>query len=262
MSGLRAITVCVDYQDLLAVTLAYNRGHFSEFHIVTDGKCFDQVDAIARPLDCCVHMTQLFYERGAAFNKWAALEWGIDQIGREGWLCLMDADVLWPKMAKVRPYDGDILQKGYLCTPLRRMAPWPYRNDYGSLKATALNVSDGGSLFPVEEDWKQFPVHRNVREWAGYSQIFHASDPVLGPPPWHEIDWKHAGGADSIFQRKWPAERKVRPPWECLHLGEAGKNWFGRGADPRLTEEIWRKRREARLRGASEAEQFRPEKLS
>jgi hypothetical protein len=86
----------------------------------------------------------------------------------------------------------------------------------------------GGCLIPGEEDWPQFPLHPQQVEWAGYSQIFHASDPVLGSPPWHETNWRHCGGADSFFQAKWSSANKVRPPFEVLHLGPAGVNWCGR----------------------------------
>ena len=84
---------------------------------------------------------------------------------------------------------------------------------------------------PDESDWNQYEIHRNVNEFAGYSQIFHASDPVLGNAPWHETNWKHAGGADSFFQRKWKKENKIRPDFEVLHLGHAGRNWCGRTTD-------------------------------
>jgi hypothetical protein len=208
-----ALVVSVDYGDLLAVTLPYNQHHFDRVLVVTsphdvetqriaEGRCF---------------VTNSFYANGAVFNKWLALEEGLDCMGRCGWICLLDADVLWPKDARLPE-----LEIGKLYAPLRRMLmqpPIPFR-------------------VPPERTWKSFPVHRNVNEWAGYSQVFHSADPVLGSPPWHECDWKHAGGADSFFQAKWWPENKVRFSWDCLHIGEAGANWFGRatrtlhGEDP------------------------------
>lgn len=232
MNGLRAITVCVDYTDLLALTLPYNRHHFSEMMVVTSWRdtktrqfCLDNGIAL--------HETDLFYMNGAKFNKWAALEEGLDQFGRTGWFCLLDADVLWPKTISFPS-----LQSGKLYTPRRRMYP-----------SVPLTV-------PPESEWGKYPIHRNEGEFAGYSQIFHTSDPALGPGPWHETDWKHGGGADSFFQQRWKHENKVRPPFEVLHLGEPGVNWMGRVtayADGSLPEgaitgrremnEMWTKRR-------------------
>jgi hypothetical protein len=68
----------------------------------------------------------------------------------------------------------------------------------------------------------------NNEEFAGYFQLFHASDPVLQRTPWHETDWTWAGGADSFFHQKWSESNKVRPPFEVLHLGPPFINWCGR----------------------------------
>lgn len=226
MNGLRAIMVSVDYSDLLSLTLPYNRHHFADVMVVTAPE--DETTLrVAADNRCRTHVTRAFYEDGAFFNKFRALEEGLDAYGREGWLCVMDSDVLWPKGVEVKPGDGEglilslgadvlRLERGYLATPLRRM-----REDVTGLTAETL---------PPESEWVRYPVHRNVAEWAGYSQVFHASDPYLPRPPWHDVTWRHAGGADSFFQMMWPAQRKVRPSWEVLHLGPAGTNWMGRAS--------------------------------
>lgn len=214
---MRAILVCVDYADLLAVTVPYNRHHFEEVLVVTAQRD-DATRELCRALDVRCLVTNSFYSDGAVFNKWRALEEGLDHYGRRGWLCVMDADVLWPRGAG--PLLRPLLRPGRLYTPLRRMAPWPL---------VELNGRPTGCL-PPEETWPSYPLHRNVAEWAGYTQVFHADDPHLGPAPWHETNWRHAGGADSMFQLKWPRGHKVRPPFEVLHLGPAGTNWCGRAS--------------------------------
>lgn len=209
MGPLRAIMVCVNYADYLALTLPYNRHHFSEVMVVTMLED-DTTQRLALHNRAAVHTTDAFYQDGADFNKWKALEEGLDSFGRHGWLCIMDADVFWP-----RELPAFNLEPGLLYSPLRRM-------HQGKPNIPPV---------PPENVWQQYPVHRNVGEWAGYSQIFHADDPVLGPPPWHQINWKHAGGADSFFQQKWPRKSKVRPPFEVLHVGPSGTNWCGRSSD-------------------------------
>lgn len=202
---MRAITVAVDYTDLLAVTLMYNRHHFEEVWIVTDGGSAPSVIELAdKYSNVRVVVTDLFYQNGAVFNKWAALEYGLDMMGRHGWICVHDADVLWP--VNLPQWRLDV---GCLYTPLRRM------------------FTDLRLPVPPEAEWAKWPLHPQQVEWAGYTQVFHADDPVLQARPWYE-GWKHAGGADSFFQRRWPANRKLRPPFEVLHLGESGKNWCGR----------------------------------
>jgi hypothetical protein len=207
---LRALLVSVDYSDLLSKTLPYNRHHFKEVMVVTSLRDLASA-AIAEQNDAEVYCTNLFYKDGAKFNKWRALEKALDYFGRHGILCIMDADVLWPKVIMGGHED---FKHGQLYSPLRHMAPWP--------------LDESGIQIPSEISWGRFPIHRNINEWAGYTQIFHASDPALGQPPWHDVTWSHAGGADSFFQRKWSKENKVRTLWNVLHLGEPGINWQGR----------------------------------
>lgn len=261
---MNAILISVDFADILSITLPYNRHHFDQVMVVTTR---DDIDTqyVAQKNQCHIWMTDAFYEGGATFNKWLALEQGLDMLGRKGWICVMDADVLWPKEIEKHETDHghlslcegrSMLKIGDLCTPFRRMwEDWPASPPFNMF----WNQVYGSGLppLPVESNWTSFPLHRQQQEFAGYSQIFHANDPHLGPAPWHEIDWKHAGGADSFFQMKWPEACKIRPPFEVLHLGPAGQNWFGRStprADGTLLEgsterremsgrKIWEQRR-------------------
>ncbi len=236
---MKGITVCVDYSDLLEVTLPRNQHHFKQIAIVTaphDEKTKELVRKLSRelPVEITLIITDSFYDDGADFNKWKALEEGLDFIGRKGLLCIFDADVIWPKKL---PHSF-LPSIGNLYSPVRRM------------------YTDFKSEVPPEEYWMNFPLHRNLAEFAGYTQIFFGEDPVLGTAPWHEINWRHAGGADSFFQQKWKQKNKIRPDFEVLHLGEAGKNWFGRSTpyldgskEPEAEErerkyfKVWRERR-------------------
>jgi hypothetical protein len=212
MADINAILVCVDFADLLAITLPYNRHHFERVLVVTSFADTKTVEvAVAARAD--VWQTNLFYADGAVFNKWAALETGLDVLGRRGWLCVMDADVLWPQEASAIMELAPLVP-GSLYSPFRRM----------------LDPLPVPLVIPDQAAWNRLPRHPQVREFAGYTQLFHADDPVLGPPPWHQTDWRHAGGADSFFQEKWPLSRKVRLPFEVLHLGPAGINWCGRAS--------------------------------
>ena len=206
---MNAILVCVEYSDLLAITLPYNRHHFEKVLVVTSMNDTETI-RVSRENDATVFTTDLFYANGALFNKWLALEAGLDYLGRKGLLCIMDADVLWPKdLGKFNP------KSGHLYSPKRRMAEC-----FSS---------------PPEEDWPKHPYHwvhkKYPREFSGYSLIFHAHDKFLPDPPWHEINWTHAGGADTFFSRLWPHSRRIRTQWECLHIGPDERNWCGRSSE-------------------------------
>ena len=270
---MRAILVSVDYSDLLAITLPYNKSHFDDICVVTSHMDRETLH-VALENKCQVYMTNAFWKSGATFNKWLALEEGLDWFGRHGWMCLMDADVLWPKEIDwhfLDDKDTDLYRPKSHClyTPMRRMwESWPSTANWKNyfVQEVAMGALTNGGVIP-EHFWKYFPLHPQQQEFAGYSQIFHASDPHLGPAPWHEIDWKHAGGADSFFQQKWPESCKVRPPFEVLHLGPAGQNWCGRAtplADGTVPEGAEEKRQQLRsfLRGRTTGpERFSGEKI-
>lgn len=205
---MKAITVSVDYGDLLGITLPRNSHHFEKILVVTTPDDRETQRVCSQVPNCEVYTTDAFYRGdGAIFRKWLALEEGLDRLGRTGWIWVLDADILLPRIVSQE------FEIGCLYSPYRRMLadPRQYRDSL---------------------DWSNLPRARD-REWAGYSQIFHCDDPHLGSPPWYETNWRHAGGADSFFQMKWPGKRKLRPRFEVLHLGVHGRNWCGR-TTPRL----------------------------
>jgi hypothetical protein len=205
---MRALITCVSFDDILALTLPTVLRHVEEAWVVThpDDAATQHV---AKACGAEVFCTDAFYRGGCEFRKYLAIEEALDAMKREGWLAIMDCDIVLP-----RHIDWPALEVGTLYGPLRRMAPLT-------------------AAVPPEEHWAAYPLHGNRAEWPGYFQLLHADDPHLGPPPWHQTDWRHAGGGDSFFQGRWPAARKVRLSFEVLHLGTAGTNWCGR-ATPRL----------------------------
>lgn len=208
---IRGLTVCVGYDDFLRLTLPKAIRHVHKMLVITSpADTRTQELAKQYPDNVLLHVTDAFYRNDAPFNKGAAMEEGFDVIGREGWMLIMDADIVLPDRLPHTP-----LQIGKLYTPRRRILS---------------NVSGLTSLPDVPMD--HYPL-RNEDGHFGYFQLFHASDPVLRTKPWYATDWRHAGGADSVFQRRWKLGNKIRPRFEVLHLGDPDMNWFGR-ATPRI----------------------------
>lgn len=207
---MRAITVCVNYDDFLARTLPTWLRHFDEILVVTAPGDEGTAKVAAQYGRVVTHATEAFYREGVSFNKGAALEEGFGILGRRGWIAILDADVALPPDANL---DG--LQIGCLYSPYRRMAP---------------------ADFDVESPlWHMLPRGEETLngEYAGYCQIFHALDPAVAIPPWYKSGWPTCGGCDSDFWQRWPEHLRRRPAWDVLHLGEARKNWGGR-ITPRL----------------------------
>lgn len=228
---MKAILVCVNYGDVLARTLPRNRHHFKEVMIVTTPED-NKTHFLAKQNDCKIFATHSFYDDGAYFNKWKGLEEGLDIFGREGFLCIMDADIVWPKEINHPRYIV-----GNLYTPVRHL----------------MACKGGVCPIPSEEKWERFHLSRET-DFAGYTQIFHVEDLHLPKPPWHELNWKHAGGADTMFQNLWPEENKIRPGWQVLHVGPTGTNWAGVGNEKVLKNLI-------RKRGSNPDDRFYEERI-
>lgn len=200
-----AITVCVEYDDILSFCLLQNAPQFNKWLIVTSphDKHTPQLAKAAPNVE--VFATDAFYRDGAAFNKGLAMEEGLDRLGREGWLLILDADIVLP-----RAVPWSMARIGNLYSPPRRILADP-------------------RAWRADLDWYKLPRHHYMKEFAGYFQLFHANDPVLKDKrPWYGTSWKHAGGCDAVFQSLWSTDRKIRPDFEVLHLGEADQNWCGR----------------------------------
>ena len=211
---IKGLTICVEFDDLLRLTLPCNALHFDELVVVTspdDRATLQAVDEVCRERGfdhVDVYQTNAFTKRGAAFNKGMCLEHGLDVVGRSGWLLVWDVDVVMPDAM-----DLSHIEPGKLYCPRRRMCRNP-------------------AEYTGRADWTRWPILPET-EHAGYFQLFHADDPVLARRPWFSLDWRHAGGYDTEFQARWPKRLKLRPPFEVLHLGEAYLNWHGR-VQPRV----------------------------
>lgn len=206
---MKSIVVCVEFDDFLAVTLPRNARHFGRTLVVTSLRDDETVEVASR-CGCEVHRTDAFYSRGAPFNKGAAMEEGFEVLGRDGWICVWDADIVMPDDITIPNAD-----RSCLYTPARRLLEDP-------------------TTFRDGLDWRKLHCPTFPNEFAGYTQVFHASSVS---PPWYSVDWPHAGGCDSDFELRFPEDKKRRPPFEVLHLGpegipelgtRMGRNWCGR----------------------------------
>ena len=200
---MNAVVTRVNYADFLKWTLPANRKHFDRIVVVTTPEDLETAAACDGIAD--VVTTDQFTANASKFAKYAGVEIGLDAIGRDGWIAIMDADVILPSDIGVVPFEI-----GNLYSPFRRMC-----HEFPP---------------PPEGRWAEFPRDRIPPPWhfLGYCQIFHANDPVLGTPPWHGGWHKTAARGDMVFMERWPRERRVRTGWDVLHLGDARSNWSGR----------------------------------
>lgn len=203
--GIKAITVCVGYDDFLRLTIPRIVKHVDKLVVVTSAADTRTQELVAQYEKAECFITDAFYRQGASFNKGWAMEEGFDVLGRDGWILVLDADIVLPET--LPPWD---IQPGKMYTPPRRI----------------MSNVDGLRETPVV-DMTTLPLRHEFGNF-GYFQLFHASDPAVTFLPWYETTWVHAGGADSVFEKRWTKQNKLRLPFEVIHLGDPDQNWFGR----------------------------------
>lgn len=204
---IESLTICVEYDDFLAITLPRNKKHFDETLVITSPE-----DAATQKLAASQHckclVTDAFYRKGAMFNKGLAIEEGFNRLERREWICVWDADIVMPQNIEISNKQTDCLY-----VPARRLLedPSSYRDNL---------------------DWNLLPSPTLPHEFSGYFQLFHGSIDI--PRPWYSTDWIHAGGCDSDFSHKFLINERKRAPFDVLHLGpegdqiRIGMNWMGR----------------------------------
>ncbi len=204
---MKAVTVCVQYDDLLAISLPANIKHFEKTLVVSspdDTATHELVNSIP---GAELFITDAFYRNGARFNKGLGLEEGFDELGRSGWILIWDADIVLPDNLRI---DESKLDPECL---------------YGCHRRIMKDPSE--ALADPPRSWDSYPRHEEF-ELAGYFHLFNAAASSIAKRPWYGVDWMHAGGCDSVFQEKFPKDKKFRLNFDSLHLGEVDVNWLGR----------------------------------
>jgi hypothetical protein len=218
--NIHALTVAVKYADFLALGIERWQRHLSSWTIVTDTQDEETVE-LARRYGLTIHRTDVFYAKGAAFNKGAALEEArIHAVPWEDWFLLIDADVVPEKDWRAR---------------IESIDPQPGRL-HGCWRLDANT--------PFQIDDPRVPRISDDRIGYGYFQLFHTSDPVARRRPLLDTHWTHAGNYDSTLLLSWKTP-PVEVPLKLWHVGGVSHNWFGRGE----REQFLAMERERRRRG-------------
>lgn len=191
------LLVCIDngcYADHLEKSLPVWMKHAASVTVVTDLKD-ERTPIVAHKYGALLHRTNIFYEDGRLFGKYAAMEEArVKVMPYYDWILFTDADILPPddwleQIKKANPSIGDL----YGCS----------------------RVMDSGK------------VTKAVGEIAGFFQLFHVDDPSVRQTPILNPAWLHCGNGDSELAFRWPPENRIHLPIEVRHFGPDGVNWCG-----------------------------------
>lgn len=212
MIPMRGLTVAVGdwYAATLAITLPRNMRHMSECVVVTSPDDHATKAVAASVPNVRIVESDAYRRHGARFNKGLMMEAGFDALEREGWILILDADILLPDTLSLSRVRADALH-GCRRRILNDPSEWTPDLDW----TTCPHSIDGGPI--------------------GFFQLFHASSPWLRDKrPWYDVSFAHAGGCDAYFMSLFPRGRLVMlRAMEVLHLGPKDTNWFGTDAASR-----------------------------
>ena len=200
-----AVIVCVDFADFLSATLPWNKHHFHRLLVVTHPEDFETLD-ICQMNEVEVLQTEMFHWKRAHFNKWAAVEFGLDYLGKSGWITLLDADILIPQAAEI---PGRQVGRAYC--PRKRAVP-----------------RDKRKWIHEESKWSRYRFEQLSEPPRGHMLTFHGDDQVLRKQPWFANHWRWCGTGDDTFVDRWRTQDIVRTTFDVLHLGQRQVNWCGR----------------------------------
>lgn len=200
-----AVIVSVDFADFLSVTLPWNRHHFGRILVVTHPEDTETLK-VCQQNGVEVLQTEMFHWKRAYFNKWAAVEFGLDYLGKTGWMTLLDADIMIPKAASLPRK-----QIGRAYCPRKRAVPREKRQW----------LADEGK-------WSRYKFEQLSEPPRGHMLTFNADDPVLMHQPWFQNHWRWCGTGDDTFVDRWKTQNVVRTTFDVLHLGQRRVNWCGR----------------------------------
>lgn len=207
---LSAVTISVGYASYLERTLAGNRRHFDRLVVVTSPDDAETLAFCAREGLEAVLVEGPFH---AAWGKWRHVNAGLEALGVEGWVVVMDADLLLPCHFRER-LEAQELEPGFL---------------HG---LSGRRIVESRAAFEVLagcEPWEAEVVR--PRSVLGYFNLFHAA--TLPNRYAERLPGEGTGDAsplghdDGRFYAMFGRSRSRVLPFTGLHLGQKAVNWAG-----------------------------------
>ncbi len=230
MRKIEAITVCVDFADYLEQTLPGIRNAVDSVTVVTTPSD-RRTEAVARRLGARVVQTTAMFDDDAKFSLGAAINVGLDRIDRDGWVLLVDADIVLGRgtgaLLKALPLDERKIY-GVDRVHCRGWARWLHLRDKGvrinPAATTALGLPLGDRITNLD-GLGYLP--------CGFFQLWNPEGSGAHDFPVHPAGT--AEGSDMAHAARWPrAGRELIPELIVVHLeterpaSTIGADWGGR----------------------------------
>lgn len=200
------LVVCENYSDYFSQCVAGWKKVLRSMLVVTSNRD-KETESLCMSHGLDVFKTDVFWDRGAKFNKGAAIAEAYESKEWSDWVLFFDADMNPPED---------------LSASLEDLSP-------GTLYGVNRILESGEKIIETEI--------------AGAFMLFHSEDKNAKRKPIVDVSWYHCGNYDSKFQGQWDADKKIKLNVDVLHLGTPFENWCGRGNKPEM-DRLWRRRRQ------------------
>lgn len=203
--NLTGLVPSVSYSDYLEKSIDIWKANLNRVLVITTPTDHATIE-LAICNGCDLFETNVFFEKGAMFNKGAAIAQGFQHLEQHAnaehcdpldWILFFDADVIPPKNIREMIEEAQP-KKGKL---------------YGAHR--------------LDENSQRIPDN----QVAGYFFLFHISDANVQQRPVVDIHWNNASAYDTTFEERWKSRDKIFLPIELIHQGPVNTNWCGRGND-------------------------------
>lgn len=219
-----AITISVNYSDMLAWSLPSAKNIFDRLIVVTSKEDSETKRICDYFYVECIQ-TDLMTKNGK-FNKGLGINLGLDILSSKEWIVHFDSDIVFPPRFNEFIRCKNLNKECLYGVDRLSVCDW---NTWINFCCSPYPIHYAGSL------WANFPImYRVVQENSycpiGYFQMWHSSSKYYKKYPTESVT---AADSDLIFAKGWPSDKRILiPELYVYHLesekAEIGANWRGR----------------------------------
>ena len=209
---LNVVLTCVNYSDLLVISLRENIKHIEPKYITVVTDINDNLTKkVCEVFGVNCVVTDRFYEDDAVFNKGKGINEGIKSLNNPEWILLTDADIIFPSN-----FIEDLSKKTFDSSKLYSASRYLCRTYKTYLKYKAENIE----LEEMDGMNRCMPI--------GYFQLFSYNHHSLTdkrkiyPEQSNDASW-----SDMLFGDKFQQKSCIESV-KLIHLGIESRNWKGR----------------------------------
>lgn len=216
---LEAVLVCVNYSDILQITLPRNLNFFDRINVITHNNDNETIK-LCKKYNVDITITDRMYEnKKDDFNKGKALNEGIKELTKQDWLVIIDADMTFSNNLRDE-LKNNIKDKNKI---------------YGIPRYLCKTHEEWNKYLIDESIISSWPCQKRKSIGVGYFQMTNFNNEIMKEMTknnlWYSEGWGHCGRSDRYFYRSWPDDlRSSISNVYGIHLGDDSfqANWRGR----------------------------------